>query len=130
MRMNALECRLECARAGFQVVIGLQPHPELGAVAKVTRQAQRRIGRYAPLFTGHVVDARRGHLQRNCKCVGREPQGQEEFFAQHLAGVDGTHSVHNIGRGFPSLHDLRGCSVKQSVGNCRLGSNLDILDLA
>jgi len=52
-----------------------------------------------------VVDARCRHVQRHGQCMGTQPQGTKELFAQHFARVDWAHAV----RG--TFHGTSPCSV-------------------
>ncbi len=70
-----------------QIPILLQPKPEIGAHPGNTGQAESGVGCNGPPAIDYFVQAREGDVQSRSECGLGDPEGLEEFFEQHFAGV-------------------------------------------
>lgn len=103
-RMNFFrDLRADLALSAFQVIAGLQIHPELRRSPEVPRQPECRVRRYGAAFAHDVVDARGRHLELQRQRMRAHIQGNKELFAQHFARMNGTHFI--CGAHFGLLND-------------------------
>ena len=85
----------------FRIVIRLQAHPEAARRAEERGQAQCRIRRDRPLAGADRRNARLGHANLLCQPVLGNAERNQEFLAQHFAGVNGAHSILRIHGPYP-----------------------------
>lgn len=81
----ALQPVAQVVRRDVQVVINLQPEPELRGVAKETRQPQGSISRDAAFAEHNFVDPARVDANAQGKAVLVKAQRLQEFFLQNFA---------------------------------------------
>jgi hypothetical protein len=69
----------------FQIVAGLEIHPELWTVAKIQAQPKRGVSRYTSPIVHNFGDPVRRNADRFRKLVLRETVLGQEFFLEHFA---------------------------------------------
>src|SRR3990172_3188273 len=79
----------------FQIIVGLQAHPELLRSAEMPRQPDCGVRRDATLAEDDLVDAARRHADRASKGVLAEIHRLEELLEQHFAGMNVTQALHD-----------------------------------
>ena len=72
----------------LEIVVGLEPHPELFRRAEVARQTQRRVGGDRTLGVDDLVDSTRRYAHRPSDAVLAEPHGDQEFLEQDLSRMN------------------------------------------
>src|ERR1700722_11480810 len=88
-RLDALCVRsLQVPPRHLQVVVGLQAHPELRAVAEVQAQPQRGVGGDAASVVDDLGDTIGRDADVFCELVLRQAMLGQELLLQHLAGSD------------------------------------------
>ena len=84
----ALETLAELVGGHVEVVVGLQPEPELGRGAEVASEAESGLGHHPPLAEDDLIDATRADADAQPQAVLAQIQWVEEPLEQHLAGMD------------------------------------------
>jgi hypothetical protein len=96
----------------IEIVTGLQAHPELGRIAEVTRQAQRRISSDTAFAEHDLVDAAGMYANIQCQAALAHVHRLQEFFQKNFAGMDGKQFIFSHGNTFSgnpqSQLDMRG----------------------
>jgi len=72
----------------FQIVCGLQIHPEKRRGLEVASQPQRRIGSDATALVNNLRNASHGHMQIQSQTIHTELKRLHEVSPQNLAGMD------------------------------------------
>ena len=77
----------------IEIIIHLQPKPELGRHAEVVSEAKRRISSDAPLAVYDLVDSSRRYPDVQRESVLADTPGLEEFFEQDFPWMHRRYSV-------------------------------------
>lgn len=93
--LDALEVAADCVACFFQIVIRLQPQPKPLTGTENTRQPHGSIRADAALAKNDLVDAARWHAGCACERVLADAHRNQEFFEEHLAGVNVWQSLHD-----------------------------------
>jgi len=78
----------QLVRGDFQIICGLQIHPESRARIEVASQPQRRIGSDAAALVNNFRNPSYGHMQIQSETIHAELKRLHEVSPQNLAGMD------------------------------------------
>src|SRR6476646_9821662 len=73
----------------FQIIRGLQIHPEKRACLEVASEAQRRVRTDAAALVNNFRNASHGHMQIHSETIHAELKRLHEVSPQNLAGMNG-----------------------------------------
>jgi hypothetical protein len=83
------DCARQLVLGDFQIVGGLQVHPEFRAGVEVAGQTQGSIGRDSPTFVNYLWDTGTGTRRSRARRVQARAKRLREVTAQNLTGMDG-----------------------------------------
>ena len=89
----ALDPASEQVLGQVQIVVSLQPEPELRRIPEELPQPQRGVRGDPPLLEYDLVDAPGGHTDIDRDTVLAKPHWEEELLAQHFSGMQADYDL-------------------------------------